>query len=165
MSGANKTRWLLELPGLRSAIAGVLGGLAMGGYEMMAAWSIGPGLLAPLELIGATHPFAGLHAALVGAGMHVVTAAFWGTKFGSIVGAAPPAFLKPRGAVLTGLAWGIGVWFIMGKIVGPLLNPMIARAPEPHFFIGHVVYGIVTALTLGIMIRRVPAAMGREITL
>lgn len=43
-----------------------------------------------------------------------------------------------------------------------LLNPMIARAPEPHFFVGHVVYGVVTALALGIMVRRVPTPMGRE---
>ena len=162
MPGADKARWLLELPGLRSASAGMLGGLAMRAYEMMAAWSIGPGLLAPLELIGATHPFAGMHAALVGAGMHLVTAAFWGTKSGSILRAAPREFLKPPGAVLTGLAWGIGVWIVMGKIVGPLLNPMIARAPEPHFFVGHVVYGVVSALALGVMLRRFPAHMGRE---
>lgn len=154
--------WVSEIPGIRSAIAGIVGGVAMGLYEMLATWSVAPRLLAPLELMGSTHPFARAHPALLGVLMHVVTAAFWGTKLGAIASAAPPRLLRGKAALMTGLLWGASVWVVMGKIVGPLFNPMIARAPEPHFFIGHVAYGIASAVALGLLTGRasVPAERG-----
>ncbi|MBI2393227.1 MAG: hypothetical protein HYV09_26820 [Deltaproteobacteria bacterium] len=150
-------QWLLDIPGLRSAIAGAIGGFCMAAYEMMATWAIGPGPLAPLALVGASHPDARAHPALVGFAMHLVTAAFWGTRLGGLAGAAPPATLRWPGGLAVGLLWGVGVWIVMGKIVAPLINPMIVKAPEPHFLVGHLVYGVVSVLVLETIMRRLPS--------
>ncbi len=149
-------RWVLDVEGVRSATAGVLGGLAMGAYEMLSTSSVGPGLLAPLELVATPHPFARAHPALSGLAMHFVTAGFWGTRLGAIAAAAPQRLLHGLRALPAGLTWGAGVWVLMGKIIGPLINPSIATAPEPHFFVGHLLYGVVSVLALGAILRIVP---------
>jgi hypothetical protein len=151
-------RWLLDIEGVRAAMAGVLGGVAMGLYEIASASSVGPGLLAPLELIATPHPFARAHPVLIGLAIHLVTAGFWGTRLGIIAAVAPRRLLHGVGGTLAGLVWGAGVWVVMGKIVGPLINPVIAGAPEPHFFVGHLVYGVVSVLALGALTRRLPRA-------
>ena len=150
-------RWLLDVEGVRSASAGVLGGLAMGTYEMLSTWSVGPALLAPLELVATPHPFARAHPALIGLGMHIVTAGFWGTRLGVVAASAPPRLLRGPGALLAGLMWGAGVWVVMGKIIGPLINPSIAGAPEPHFLVGHLLYGVVSVIALGAILRVSPS--------
>lgn len=141
--------WLLRIDGSRGAIAGLAGGAAMAAYEMVAMWATGHGALAPLELIGAAQPVSsGTAGVLVGLGSHLITSAYWGTQLGAIAEPAPIAALTGRRPLWLGVLWGAAVWAIMGKIVGPILDPAIAQVPEPHFFIGHVIYGAISALVV-----------------
>lgn len=153
-SPAVGVRWILDIEGVRAALAGIAGGAAMGLFEAIATASLGRGLLAPLELIGASHPIARAHPVLVGLAMHLTTAAFWGTRLGIVVTAAPPRLFDGWRALACGILWGAAVWVLMGKIVGPLANPLVASAPEPQFFLGHLVYGVVSVLALRVLVRR-----------
>lgn len=140
----------------KCAVAGIVGGLAMGAYEMMATALTGGGFWAPLNMIGATlpafrPPAVGFVAGptLSGLMLHMIASAFWGLVYGALVLAVAPRFGRtwPSESVL-GLVYGVGVWIVMGLFIGPLLDPVMRMAPPVNFFIGHVVYGLVVAWVL-----------------
>lgn len=151
-------RWLLRIEGSRGALSGLAGGMAMAGYEMVAMWAIGPGALAPLELIGAAHPVGdGAAGALVGLGSHLITSGYWGTQLEAVAAPAPATLWRGLRPLLLGFAWGVAVWAIMGKVVGPILDPAIAQVPEPHFFVGHLIYGTLSAGVMRLLLRSFPS--------
>lgn len=85
----------------------------MAAYEMTAMWAVGPGLLAPLELIGAAHPITeGPAGPLVGLAAHLVTAGYWGLKLGAIAEVTPERLRRGVMPVLLGIAWGVAVWAV-----------------------------------------------------
>lgn len=140
----------------RCAWAGVMGGVAMGLYLMVTTWANGRGFWLPMNLIGAVAP--GLrppvsHFALglssVGTALHLLTSCLWGLIYGAALVALRPRIARNwAGASLLGLGWGVAAWALMGKLAGPLVDPFIAAVPPAHFFVGHLIYGLVTALSL-----------------
>ena len=135
--------------------AGIVAGLAMGMYEMIAMWAMGRGFFAPLNMMAATFstfrpPAEGFQfgATLSGLLIHLATSALWALVLALAAGAFMKSLSGFGASTLTGLVLGITAWIITGLFIGPLVNPVISMAPAVHFFIGHMVFGLVTAWVL-----------------
>jgi hypothetical protein len=145
----------------KSAAAGVVGGLAMA-----LSWNIGSalsgrGFWTPINTVGTTMPAGEAIAttfgavSITGAFLHALTSMCWGIVFGVFLGLVVPHFARSQSrSVLAGLGFGVGVFVIMGLIVGPLLNPAVTSINWVNYFIGHLVFGAVTGLSLYVMARR-----------
>lgn len=145
----------------KSAAAGVVGGLAMA-----LSWNIGSalggrGFWTPLNTVGTTTPDIAAIATtfgaytITGAFLHLLTSMCWGVVFGAFLGLVLPHFARSQSrSVLAGLGFGVGVFVIMGLIVGPLLNPAVTSINWANYLIGHLVFGAVTGLSLYVMARR-----------
>ncbi|MNS41509.1 hypothetical protein D3C72_738600 [compost metagenome] len=145
----------------KSVAAGLVGGIAM-----VLTWNIGSALIGdgfwrPLNAIGTTMPerdlitgaFSSL--SITGAFLHTLTSACWGIIFGMILGLVAPQFGRTMGrATLAGLVFGLGVYVLMGQIIGPWLNPAITTIQGMVYFLGHLVFGAVTGASLYAMARR-----------
>lgn len=138
----------------KCAGAGAVGGVVMALWMMLAsAWS-GMGLWMPINLIGATLPAYRPPAAnfvtdasLVGLGIHLITAVFWALVYGLVAALAfPSEARRPDMAALFGIAFGTLVWVVMGLGLGPWIDPQVRAADPVIFALGHVLYGLVTAL-------------------
>jgi len=144
----------------KALLAGVLGALMFGAYEMLAAAATRMGLWRPITMIGAT--FEGLEpasqfepgAVLMGIVLHLTTGAFWGLAYGGIALLVPSVLRSVGGAVGSGLVYGIAVWLVMGLFIGPIINPALKNAEPISYFLGHLVYGIVTGVLLYSMAAR-----------
>lgn len=139
----------------KAVVAGMIGGLAMGMYEMVATLLLGGGFWAPLNMIASTFeafrpPAEGLNpaATLTGLMLHMITSAFWGLVLALSVGILPKLFSGSGVSLATGLLYGAIVWLVMGRGIGPALNPVMSMAPPWNFFLGHLVFGLVTAWVL-----------------
>jgi hypothetical protein len=152
--------WLERSAGLAPAIAGVLGGLAMGSYEMLATWSAGGSPLEPLRIIGAEHP--DQNPVLAGLLMHIATSAFWGTQLGRVLRSAPPWLLRSPVVAVVGILWGAIVWALMGEVIGPLFSHRLAEADPVHFFVGHLLYGLASVAALGAYLAQQPERSDRD---
>ena len=148
----------------KTALAGVIGAVAFGLYVMIAA-AMAAGANAfwqPMNLIGATvpafsPPAVGFEAgpSLTGMAIHLAMGAVWGLIYGAIAAAAFPRALHKMGAsTLAGLGLGLTAYVITGLILGPLVNPSLALAEPINYFIGHMVFGFVTAWALTAMTNR-----------
>lgn len=122
-------------------------------YEMVAVGIAGHGILHPIRLIAesvndARMPFAIGGALRIGIGfvLHIVTSGFWGHKYGRVADFVSARVRSVVGTVGMGLGWGLVVWLLMGLIVGPTLDPALRDAQPVHYFVGHVAYGVKTAL-------------------
>lgn len=145
----------------KSAASGLVGGVVM---EL--AWNIGSaiqgrGFWTPMNAIGTTMPGAdtvtGNFSAVTisGSFIHLLTSLCWGIVFGVLMGLVVPRFMSTVGrATLGGLIFGVGVFVIMGLIVGPLVDPRITTIHPVNYFIGHLVFGAVTGWALYTMARR-----------
>lgn len=145
----------------KSIAAGLVGGIAM-----VLTWNIGSALIGdgfwrPLNAIGTTMPerdaitgaFSSL--SITGAFLHALTSACWGIIFGMVLGLFAPRFGRTPGrATLAGLVFGLGVYLIMGQVIGPWLNPAITTIQGVVYFLGHLVFGAVTGAALHAMARR-----------
>jgi hypothetical protein len=145
----------------KSAAAGVVGGLAMALSWNIGSALAGRGFWTPLNTVGTTMPGGDTIATtfgaytITGAFLHLLTSMCWGVVFGAFLGLVLPHFARNRGrSILAGLGFGVGVFVIMGLIVGPLLNPAIMSINWVNYFIGHLVFGAVTGLSLYVMARR-----------
>lgn len=143
-------RWLGPHTGARTAdilpsgiVAGLLGGILMALWLMLAAAAAGDGLLRPLRLIGATFTgergLQGGQAAIAGGLLHLVVAMAWGIAFAIVVrGVSSPG--RMLGAAV---AFAVGVFVVMHLLVAPVLNPLLIRGVSPlRWFVAHLVYGI-----------------------
>src|SRR5262245_27849177 len=115
---AELAAWIRRIPGAAPVAAGLLGGVAMGAYEMGATWIGGESPLTPLRQIGAGHP--GQDPVLAGLLMHIVTSGFWGVQLGNLLHSAPARLLRAPIILVLGLAWGAILWALMGEVIGPL---------------------------------------------
>ncbi len=146
-------RWIRRLDRSNAALAGLVGGVAMGLYEAIVMAATGHASSMPLRMIGSTvqselaRPLGlAAHPVLAGTILHGITAAFWGLRLGEILDAAPQGIRKPAGALIVGLVWGVTVWILMGLVVGPALDPAMRAANPTHHFVAHLVYGTSTAV-------------------
>lgn len=145
----------------KAALAGLIGGLAIG-YLMAGSAMYGAGLWQPANVIGDTFMDGGATVGtflasltLTGVVLHLVTSAFWGLVFGAIAAYMAPRILHSYGrSAIAGALYGVGVWLVMGLLIGPLFNPAVLIADGTHYFISHVIYGVLTALSLTAMTHR-----------
>lgn len=139
----------------KSAASGLVGGLVM---EL--AWNLGSalqgrGFWTPMNAIGTTMPGAGTvttgfsAVTVSGSFMHLLTSFCWGVVFGVLTGlVVPRSMTTARRATIAGLVFGVGVFVIMGLIVGPIVDPAISAIHPVNYFIGHLIFGAVTGWSL-----------------
>ncbi|MDB5097204.1 MAG: conserved hypothetical rane spanning protein [Cyanobacteria bacterium RYN_339] len=154
----------------RAALAGLAGGTAMALYQMIISAAMGHGLWRPLNLIGGVIPYfrppaPGLAApgfwpgTTVGAALHLMMSMGWGLLYGVMVAAIAAYFAPPIArswffGLFVGLGWGVVSYVAMGMIVGPALDPALNWVDGYPFFVAHVVFGLVTALTFTALVRQ-----------
>lgn len=123
-------------------------------WMMVTSAAQGTGLWMPINLISATVPayrptspdFVP-DASLIGLGIHMITAVFWGLVFGLVAALAFPSEARKMDmGALIGAIFGTLVWVIMGLGIGPWFDPQVRAADPVVFALGHVIYGVVTAL-------------------
>lgn len=171
----------------RAALAGLVGGIGMALYEMIAAASAGRGVWWPMNLVGGALPFfrpappgiSDPHVAVVlpngglalpspgifwpgttaGIALHLLTSMVWGLLYGLGVAVLAALFINSVArswtfGALAGIGWGLVTWIIMGLILGPYVSPSLVLAAPMAYFIGHMVFGLVTGLTFTALTRR-----------
>jgi len=171
----NTTRKLNRFLGflIAGAIAGVLGGVMMAMFTMLAtATYLHMGFFTPLYVIAS--PLAGpqsmmtamhggvfyfaLGPALLGLVVHMLWSALWGIVFGLI---AYGLHLRGAAAVIGGVVYGV---LVMSFIVAPIVG-------APNFFqvlgwptwtIGHLLFGMVVGLWSVLRPQDVTGLLGRQ---
>lgn len=137
--------------------AGLIGGVLMAGWAMIATSALGLGPFAVPELIGCAFrgPEALLRGAstiLIGIVLHLIVSAFYGVLFATLVRRD-----TPRGiAALAGIAFSLGVFVLMTFVVVPVVNPVMANRVSMMIgtmLIMHMLFGI--GLGLAPTLRRV----------
>ncbi|HEY9899678.1 MAG TPA: hypothetical protein V6D00_10900 [Pantanalinema sp.] len=154
----------------KCAAAGLAGGAVMALYLMVTSAAEGKGLWMPVNTIGATIPafrppsFAippapGFVAgpSVTGLVLHLVVSALWGMFYGMGVGAFVPRRVRSFGwETLYAVGFGCMLWVFSGLLFTRLINPtMVANlAGSPHYFIGHLLFALVTAWLIAGMTTR-----------
>jgi hypothetical protein len=140
-------------------VAGLVGGLAMSGYTMIAELLSGHSVFTPMYMVGA--PIVGMGAmergmgggafyfealpAMIGMVVHFAWAAFWGLLFGVLV-----AFTRVIG--WAGFALGIVYAYVVGTIMSLVVMPAVGlkpmwEMPGPMFFaLDHLAFGLPLAI-------------------
>ena len=145
---------------LRGALVGVIGGVLMALFTMLAtATYLQMGFFTPLYAIAA--PLIGRQPlltsltngvfyfaagpALLGLLVHLLWAAFWGMIFGLI---ARGLHLTEGVAIISGLIYGLLVMLVMSFIVAPIVGApnFFQLLGWPTWTTGHLLFGIVVGL-------------------
>jgi uncharacterized protein YacL len=140
-----------------AALAGAIGALVRGLYYMIIGAINGVGAFAVPNLAGAmvtgerTRAF-DADTSISGLLLHLGTGALWGIVFGlAIAYLVPRAFASRNRALVTGLIFG-AIAYVVDLVIGPAINPLTAQIHpllgSIHAFIGHLIFGAVTALAL-----------------
>lgn len=140
-----------------AALAGAIGALVRGLYYMLIGAIYGVGAFSVPNLAGAmvtgerTRAF-DASTSISGLLLHLGTGALWGIVFGlAIAYLVPRAFASRNRALVTGLVFGV-VAYVVDLVIGPAINPLTAQIHTLlgtlHAFIGHLIFGVVTALAL-----------------
>lgn len=146
-----------------AALAGAIGALVRGLYYMIVSAANGIGAFAVPNLAGAsltgerTRAF-DADTSIGGLLLHLGTGALWGIVFGLAVAyLLPRAFASRNRALVAGLIFG-AVAYVVALLIGPAINPLTAQIHpllgSIHAFIGHLIFGAVTALALYAFRRR-----------
>lgn len=149
----------------KAALAGLFGGVAMALYAMAISLAVGHGFWRPLDMIGGTVPAfrtegGGLwQGTLTGLAIHLVLSVAWGLVYGAVLAGAAALFAPGIArswfnALFLGLAWGALSYVGTGVAVGPLMDPALAWMDAYPFFVAHIVFGLVTALSFTGLVRR-----------
>ena len=144
---------------LTSAIAGIIAGMVMAMYAMVAsATFLGQGLFSPLygiasPLVGQQALMTSMHQgvyftlgpAIVGLIIHMMWSAVYGVVFGLIVRAL---HIQGAMAVGAGMLYGIVILLVMSFIVLPIVGAgsMPAMVGWPSFTIEHLMFGVALGL-------------------
>ncbi|MFN3431674.1 MAG: hypothetical protein ACK46X_17190 [Candidatus Sericytochromatia bacterium] len=154
-------RWMDHIWG-RAIAAGMVAAQAMGLYIMVAMALSGLGFWSYPNIVAAAFPgfrpptasFTPI-ATAIGAWSHVLVGAAIAIPYGLMTWAIAPAIDKrvPR-ELITGLLYGGLVYVVMGKLIAPLVNPAMPMVPEAHWVVGHLIFGVVTALLVAASARR-----------
>jgi hypothetical protein len=149
-------RWTFRDLGL-GALAGVIGGLAMGIVGMLVAAGYGYSLWRPLqEIAGVFSPqLSGdqaafnLTAVAIGTLVHFGISAILGMLFAIIYRAVfnmPSSWGFP---ILYGFIYGIVIWFVSSRILAG--EPVSGLNNTPSFIVQHLVFGVITGLSFGML--------------
>jgi hypothetical protein len=61
--------------------------------------------------------------------------------------------------LLVGLGWGVVTYLVMGLALGPTFNPKAYMLSPVTYFVAHLIFGVVTGLTLTSLSRRPTVAV------
>lgn len=135
----------------RAIVIGVVGGIAGGVIFGM--------LMAMQDMLPMVAALIGSDSAVVGFGVHLAISAGAGLLFGLAVAAVPSLVATPVIAIAAGALYGVA-WWIAGALVAmPLMLGMnemvfVIEQAQVMSLMGHVVFGIVTALVVYVAARR-----------
>lgn len=135
----------------RAIAIGVVGGLA-GGVIF--------GLLMAMQgMLPMVAALIGSDSAVVGFGVHLAISAGAGLLFGVAIAAAPILVATPAVAIAAGALYGVAWWIAGALIAMPLMlgmNEMVFVIEQAQItsLVGHLVFGIVTALVVHVAARR-----------
>ena len=135
----------------RALTIGMVGGIAGGIVFGM--------LMAMQDMLPMVAALVGSDSAAVGFGVHLAISAGAGLVFGAAVAAVPTLVATPVVAVAAGALYGVA-WWIAGALVAmPLMLGMsqmvfVIEQMQLISLMGHVVFGIVTALVVYAAARR-----------
>jgi hypothetical protein len=148
-----RTSPLPDIVGLGGAVAGLIGGVAMALVGVMIALATGTDIWQAPKLIanaigGTPNVSPGFEAGpvLLGSLMHLLTAALFGALFGIVFRRTfnlPSSFGIP---LVSGLIYGLGIWFVDYFMVLPMLNPGLSAVYSPAFVIQNLTYGVVLGI-------------------
>ncbi|MGH3432905.1 MAG: hypothetical protein ACRDQB_08735 [Thermocrispum sp.] len=137
---------------VRGAVAGMVGGVVMAMWSMLALLASGEGFWTPLNLIAHTFwrgaPLDGTFsfgALVLGLVVHMIMSMMLG-----VLGAAAVRLVRgvpsTRGALAAlGMAVGLVVWLVMQFAIWQAVDEAAAEAFTPWIFaVGHLMYGAVT---------------------
>ena len=154
--GRIPTTWWLQ-----SALAGLAGGLAMALAWCVGSALAGHGFWTPLNILGLTLaqdtplPTAFGSYTVSGTLLHLLTSMCWGIVLSAVIGLGFPSLTRSAGRMaLAGLAFGALAFLVMGEFIAPRINPDIMRIHLGSYFVGHLVFGLVTSLLLWAEARR-----------
>lgn len=158
---------------LKSALAGVIGGAAMGLFLSLVTAIVGNGFWNFFNAVGATlvrsgipdqlkgyiwqlqspnalPALAGFHPGqtLVGLLLHFAVSALLGIVIGWVfVRFRQLPLERDSDGLLAGVIAGMAIWVVLGLLVALALNPVMMMTPPPtSWVIGHVIFGIVTVM-------------------
>lgn len=154
-----------DIPGRwweRSVLAGLIGGAAFFLYKAVSLAILGIGFWAPLNMMAALFP--GFRppattyswgATLTGLVILGVISALGGGFFGWAAATFYPRAIRSWGkATLIGLAWGVVGGSLLTFLVATWLFPELVQASPVNFFIGCMVYELVTHWALSAWARK-----------
>ena len=139
------------------AIAGLFAGSGMAIFWMALNALTGRGFLLPMKLVAAAWWTDAVTAngvgVMIGVLLHLLVSVLFGIAFASIVRRASGAT-----SVVTGVVYGIAVYFFMRYAVVPWADPVLSARLSPWlFFASHLLFGLLAGLA--VPARR--AAVGR----
>ena len=143
----------------RGAIAGMVGGMMMGMFAMLAMWLDGQrdtGFWTPLNLIAHTiwrgapldAEFSG-GALVLGGIMHMMMSMGLGAGIAVLVSRVPRLGATLGSRIVTGVMIAMTVWAVMEYVIWPLIDSAAADAFTTWIFaVAHLVFGMTTPLAL-----------------
>ena len=148
-------KWLSHWWG-RDMVTGVIASMAMAAYMMIAMALSGLGFWTFLNVIGAMvpafrPPSAGfeLLPTLTGLTIHLIGGALLALAYGVIAWAIAPAIGRHyQPALITGALYAALIYVVLGRLIGPALNPAIAMLPMGHYLVGYLIFGFLTTLLI-----------------
>jgi hypothetical protein len=148
-----RTSPLPDIVGLGGAVAGIGGGIAMALVGALIALATGTDVwLAPKLIASAiggsanVSPGFELGPVALGSLLHLINSALLGALFGIVVRRIfklPSSFGIP---LVSGLIYGLAIWFVAYFMVLPILNPGLSAVYAPAFIIQNLTYGVVLGI-------------------
>ncbi len=135
----------------RAIAIGVVGGIAGGIVFGM--------LMAMQDMLPMVAALIGSDSAVVGFGVHLAISAGAGLLFGVAIAAVPTLVATPVIAIAAGALYGVAWWIAGALIAMPLMlgmNEMVFVIEQAQIMslVGHLVFGVVTALVVYLAARR-----------
>jgi hypothetical protein len=139
---------------VRGALAGMVGGMVMAMWSMVALWLTGSGFWQPLNLIAHTlwrgaplDAKFSVSAALLGLVVHMTMSMMVGVVFALGVQRIHGNLTAVVGL---GMIVGIVIWVVMQYGVWRMVDADAAKAFTPWVFaVGHAMFGVATGLVVG----------------
>jgi hypothetical protein len=140
--------------GLRSAIAGLGGGIAMAIVAALIAISRQGDIWLEAKQIAAvvygpaaiTQPALATNAVLLGSLLHLIVSALLGLLFGLLSHRVLRLTTDFGMALLTGMIYGMLIWLLAYFVILPQIDAALLETYVPAYIVQHIVYGVVTGL-------------------
>jgi hypothetical protein len=146
----------------RDMMAGAIASVAMALYMMIAMAATGLGFWTFLNVVGTMLPLFGPPTTefgwlptLTGLAIHLGVGAILALFYGVIAWAIAPAIARHyRPALITGTLYATLIYFWLGRLIGPAIDPAIALLPKWHYLVGYLIFGTVTTILITRGVRR-----------